>query len=691
MELGIKMSNVLHSSFWGSPIQFSHNQRTGRKTSFLVKGKPDIQASFDLLLPVKSQKWYDGCRFSWFSGGIISSTSLRNVGLENRFRTQCTKEPFPKTRALIRSFVPLWKEGLFLFRCSIFVAVISAVGVLVWYGQVKARTFVETRLLPSVCSILSKHLQRELDFGKVHSVSPFGITLNSCSIGPHQEEFSCGEVCTMKLRIRPFASLRRGKVVVDAVLSKPIVLIAQKEDYSWLGIPSPSESGIQKRHSTEEGIDYRTKAKREAREKSAAEWARERVIAARKAAEAGYIVHQLPKFSVNDDLKDGTGRSMDPGRSGLFYCKDDMMHWRDHHCMDNGIGYGSKHADLEKSFGVKIPGQGTKFWSSMIPNALRRRFKQDARGKLLFEAVSSARQRNLIRSAAAAAAYFQSLDTRGSSLGSPGKQGKDPPGGSCEVTVDETIAAKDEVESNISKTLTTDEQDRFPYASELFPVNCGVSTMHPPFEAADGHSQNDRKFDMVHNNKILKVGIECQNQIEGNHNCKQVGDTCIDNDGDFKSTGFYFMGTNSGCLLKHQSADYFYQEVESLQDNHLESLESKCTNGDLGYKASALEKFGTCAQIHQSISFCHPDLKQWFQKFLISGLLYDQLADRIQKLRSCFGIKVEDIAAELADEVNESHSDGIENVIPIILDSVYFTDGNLMLLGFGDQEARSDP
>lgn len=517
------MSADLHSLFQGSPLQFSRNQRNVRRSSLLVKRKADVRASFDFLVPVQTQKWYNHSR--------------PDVSLRSRFKTHCTKESFPKARAFVRSYLPLWKEGVFLFRCSIFVAVISAVGVLVWYAQLKAKTFVESRLLPSVCSMLSEHLQREIGFGKVQSVSPLGITLQSCSIGPHCREFSCGEVSTMKFRIRPFASLRRGKIVVDAVLSEPTVLVAQKQDFSWLGIPSPSENSMQRRHSTEEGIDYRTKVKREAREKSAAQWATEMVETAKEAAEMGYIVRRHPQSILNDDLS-GSRFSTETGKSGLFYCRDEKMHWKDHHCMDTGIGYGSKHADLEKAFGIKIPGQGTKIWFRMMPNSFRQKSKRDR--KLLLESGFAARQKILTQSAAAAVAYFQSLDIVGSPTDSPDKQKGDSPGGGYEDNGVEKVAKNYEISCKTdSKTRANNEQHRFCHASESFPVHVETGTMQPLSGAADMHSQD-----------------------------------------------------------------------------------------------------------------------------------------------------TEGIVAEIAEEVNESHSDDIEKVIPIILDSVYFTDGTLMLLGFGDREAR---
>ena len=56
------------------------------------------------------------------------------------------------------------------------------------------------------------------------------ITFESCSIGPYNEEFSCGEVPTVKLQVLLFASLRREKIVIDAVLSNPSFVGCEKEE-----------------------------------------------------------------------------------------------------------------------------------------------------------------------------------------------------------------------------------------------------------------------------------------------------------------------------------------------------------------------------------------------------------------------------------------------------------------------------
>ncbi|KAJ1423781.1 hypothetical protein SESBI_12053 [Sesbania bispinosa] len=137
---------------------------------------------------------------------------------------------------------------------------------LMWYGQNKAKGFIETNLLPSVCSAISEYIQCDLVFGKVRGVSPLSITLEPCSFGPHKEEFSCGEAPTVKLHLRPFAS------------------------------------GREKHLSTEEGIDHWTRTRRLAREEGIARWERERDDGAREAAEVGYFV---PERSCGVSQGDG--------------------------------------------------------------------------------------------------------------------------------------------------------------------------------------------------------------------------------------------------------------------------------------------------------------------------------------------------------------------------------------------------
>ncbi|KAJ1411019.1 hypothetical protein SESBI_21554 [Sesbania bispinosa] len=331
-------------------------------------------------------------------------------------RLKCTREP--PFSLNVSFFKALWKEGLLLIRASVYTVVISGLCLLVWFGRNKAKSFVEANILPSVCSVISEYIQRDIQFGKVRRITPLSVTLESCSFGPHKEEFSCGEALTVKLRFHPLASLRRGMFVVDAILSHPNVLVVQKKDYSWLGIPSTEGGGIKRHLSSGEGIDHRTRTRRLAREEAAAQWTKERDDAAREAAEMGYFVsEQNCGPSQGDDLKEIASHSIGATNSSSFFCMNEGKHI--HHCMDKGVDYDMKHADLEKSFGVKFPGSGLKFWSRVIKGHWKRKFRRKAKRSDICASGVAIKRRILERSALAAHTYFcdQSHGTQSTDLG----------------------------------------------------------------------------------------------------------------------------------------------------------------------------------------------------------------------------------------------------------------------------------
>ncbi|CAK8568700.1 unnamed protein product [Lathyrus sativus] len=312
-------------------------------------------------------------------------------------RLKCTK----KSSFSSLFFAPLWKKRIFLIRVCVYSVVISGLFLLIWFGSNKVKGYVEAKLLPSVCLVISERIQREFRIGKVRRISPLSLTLESCSFGPHKEEFSCGEVPIVKLRLHPFASLMRGKVVVDAVLSHPSVLIVQKKDYSWLGIPE-SEGGIKRNLSAEDGIDHRTRTRRLAQEEAAVRSERERDDAAREAAKIGYFVSES---SHGNDLKETQVHSRGGTDSNSFFCMSEGKH--DHHCVDKGVDYDMKHAELEKPFRVKFPGSsGLKFLSRVIKRYGKHKFKRKSRRSDISESGVAVKKRILECSASAARAYF---------------------------------------------------------------------------------------------------------------------------------------------------------------------------------------------------------------------------------------------------------------------------------------------
>lgn len=172
------------------------------------------------------------------------------------------------------------------------------------YAQLRAQLYMDCHILPPLASILATQLGRDVELGKVERLSLLSVSLGPSSIGPHADEFSCGGIPAIQIYLRPLKSLQRGQVVLDAVLRNPHVLVAQKRDWSWLGIPAVGEKKFHTtRHSSEAGLDDRTKIRRIAREEMALRMGKERDSAARQACKSGYRMGGVVE-SVNAKSKD---------------------------------------------------------------------------------------------------------------------------------------------------------------------------------------------------------------------------------------------------------------------------------------------------------------------------------------------------------------------------------------------------
>lgn len=654
------MSVKLDCEFLG----FSLNGRNSGNCLYLDRRKFPKRTSHKFRCEKRQNDWIaQAIRFSLFCGKNVELLR-KSIGSRNGLVVKSVKEPFAKSKALVKSLEPLWKEGLLFVRCSVLIAVISGVCLLVWYGQRKAKSFIESKLLPSVCSMLSEYIEREIDFGKVRRVSPLSITLESCSIGPHSEEFSCGEVSTMKLRVRPFSSLRRGKIVVDAVLSHPSVLIVQKRDYSWLGIPSIEGGGPQGHLSTEEGIDYRTKTRRIAREEAAAHWSKGRDDMARKAAEIGYIVSEKSSCpSLGYDLKEGSHSTdiTELASSESFMCMDEKMHWRDHHCMDTGVDYDMKHADLEKSFGVKIPGSGLKFWSKVIKGPKKHKLKKGS-GTDISAAGISAKSRILERSASAAWAYFQG-QYQGKSEEPPHVSGND-----------------DVLNLNFDNILVKSESDT--KAGTSIDMNSCQDHLIAPNQNEKQHKEPKlyhltadqnvngyiKELDLLRDPFLMTV-----DRLSGvrkiSENLVSVSSVIGANETNSSSVNTENLVVES--VNKHLNDDLSESHGERASQNSTENPEFLAAHSDLVPSGPLDLKSG---------------LLSWSRN--ARELISNFFASPFQELKSGMVPNVEDVVAELVDGVYAVENEGIEKMLPVTLDSVHFKGGTLMLLAYGDREPR---
>lgn len=633
------MSVKLHCPFLGTPLHDSLNGRNKGKFVYLDRTWLAKRA-FRRCACAKQDPWISQViRFSNLCGQNVELLR-RALRSRSESKVECVKEPFFRSKAFIRSLTPLWEEGLLLVRCSVFVAVISGVCLLVWYGQTKAKGFIEAKLLPSVCAALSEHIQRELEFGKVRRISPLSITLESCSFGPHKEEFSCGEVPTVKICVRPFASLRRGKVVIDVLLSHPSLFVVQKKDYTWLGIPS-TEGSLQRHLSTEEGIDHHTKTRRLAREEAAANWERKRDDEARQAAEMGYIVSERSSSaSEGDTLKEGAIHSTDLIHSNSFLCMDEKMHWRDHHCMDTGVDYDMKHADLEKSFGIKIPGAGLKFWSRVIKGPRKHKFKRKANGSDISASGASAKRRILECSALAALAYFQNLSRGKSTELSQSSQDYD-------VIKLDTLLLNSGVDSHADTSTTISREETLIIDNQNGKQYSGVKDLTV-----------DKNDNFVCN--LSPTSIVDQKVSE---NLPSIGDVAG-------------AANTNMCNVNNMELGVHDEMFKSQRGQTSEN--------------STLKKFETWLAKYHPVPSWSLSLQSCFPSFCrnVRELLSYLLIGPMKNLKSGIGPKVEDISAELVDGVDFMQTEGIEKMLPVTLDSVQFKGGTLMLLAYGDREPR---
>ncbi|GAB4854197.1 hypothetical protein Ancab_022779 [Ancistrocladus abbreviatus] len=681
-------TSAFQCPFLGIPLRSYIDGRRRTNSLCLVKRQPAKRNCW------KCKCWKKSCWVSegvWFPQFLVGDTESRK-----ELKVNSLKEHLLQGKDLVKYVSPLWEEGLLLFRCSIFVAVISGVCLLVLYGRAKAKEYVEVKLLPSVCSVLSDYIHREVDFGRVRRISPLSITLESCSLGPHLEEFSCGEAPTIKLRLRPFASLRRGKVVIDAVLSHPTLLVAQKKDFTWLGLPY-IEGNVQRHLSTEEGIDYCTRTRRAAREEAAAQWGRERDAAAEQAAEIGYTVSE-PSVSLpqNDPKEDthGLGVSSSTGKS--FYYMDEGMHWRDHHSLDNGIQYDVKHAELEKSFGVSVPRLKFKSLSQIILGPIRPKLKKAAMGKDLSASAITAKRRILERSAKAAAQYFQALkhEKFSESLHSQGVYG---------VADIHKLVIESEAGSvpDISVPRVQDNGNpgskqigAFDFKGESTPDH-GSPEISVSHTGGSGLTKNvgaslnmTPEVDQWTNSDAnVNLFLPAAGGVTGKEKASGKLPFASDVDGMEKEDGNHA----SDRVPKGVESVDVRDESSGLHDQNLESFESisESQHGQV-FPDSPLINQDPPSPVHDLLpvrpsSFrSNPSIspRNFVEQFSFL------LSSSFRMLKSGMGQKFEDIVAELVEEVDEVQNERLDKILPVTLDSVYFKGGTLMLLAYGDTEPR---
>ncbi|KAL2897742.1 Structural maintenance of chromosomes flexible hinge domain-containing protein 1 [Bienertia sinuspersici] len=632
------MSIKVHSPFVGTPLYGSLNGRKGNNVVNLGRRWQSERKSYSKCKCWKKNHWSpNGVWFSQIYGKILK---FLNGDLESRngLRVNYVRERFYRGKELVNSLTPVWQEGLLLFRCSVFAAVISGVCLLLWYGRAKTKEYVELKLLPSVCSALSECIKRDVKFGKVRRISPLSITLESSSFGPHSEEFSCGEAPTIKVRIYPFASLRRGKVVIDAVLSQPTLLVVQKKDFTWLGIPY-TEDILPKHASTEEGIDSRTRTRRAAREEAGVRWDRERDDEAKQAAETGYVLPDHGSDSAEVYAEASKNDSVQSVSEKSYSCGDEGMHWRDHQSMDTGFPYDVKHDDLEKSFGVKAPTSKLKSLSQIIFGQTVPKFKRKFNGKDFCVSGASTKRRILKRSTDAAVLYFQNVGLADLT------QSPSPSGGYTSLA---NIHDFRRLSTN-SAEVDTKNKKAADYVMPEVSINSNKSSYFG--DHADG---SHLSFPLDERIRHMAKTHSSSSQVDN----ARLTDGILPSIGDEDVTGKK-EATDMSSIVPDVDAvsgdENTSDGLDRTEDQEFESIT------------------GTYSSQGNSVSFDQATMNQEHSTFMV---------------KNDTGHNFDDVMTGVVEEVDDNGIESIDKTLPVTLDSVYFKGGTLMLLGYGDSEPR---
>lgn len=382
--------------------------------------------------------------------------------------------------------------------------------------------------------------------------------------------------------------------------------------------------------------------------------------------------------------------------SESVFAMEERLHWRDHHCMDAGVEYDLKHADLEKSFGVNIPVSGVKFWSRIIPGSLRHKFKRKANGRDICTAGITAKRRILDCSASAARGYFQGLVSE-----------------SIDMRGELNTIYRTSVKDSAAQKMTSENQNG------ALDIETGKLAENGKFEAGDG-SLSGVGISEPENSMMNEISLPEKSGIEplpkSNHFSDHINGFSFILDPFLLTLGkisggrnFSVENSSIGGVATAGKTDSCHESTEDLVVNVVnrdaDSKGGSHTPGEqmFGSTNDASENQGGHSSVgsifiklyhlcsmHQSVNIWSLSLNLGLSSLLKNvGELWSRLlAGPVQRLKSEVGPKVEDIVAELVEGVDDGETLAIEKMLPVTLDCVHFKGGTLMLLAYGDSEPR---
>lgn len=617
----------------------------------------------------------------------------------------------------------LYERSILVLRGVAFVGSVVLLGMLTLYAQAKAQTHIQKHVLPPVASIVGAYLGRSVGFGKVQSVSPLGLTLESCSLGPHDEEFSCGELPLVEIRVRPFASIQRRQIVLDAVLIQPNLLICQKKDWSWLGIPSPNDRSFH-RNSLEEGLDARTKARRLSREQMGLRLARARDEAARRSANSGYVVQgeQLPEQTF-----------VKPTRLGDAGFESEE---RDNIVSELFPDTSSKHAtqqktrDLERSWSEAVKGgedEHKSFQEEVSPSAklALSRSLTDCKTWVdihllkpvpLFKHWSvkttasrvEGQRRNLNASAAAARAYFERFD-RANQASNIGESDGQVTSGQYELATSSDSVSSMTNYSNPYEDIIHTLESPSNQAHQIEDLDSkieAVGNLSGAIESASDHrtiGDDSGGMNLPERAEDAVLDHHTSSKLEDRDRLSEmkpmpavVPDNARTNTLVLKQELERVEGIAIDCSeMSFKSKELpNNRPVERLSLNGLKdsdcAIEKGSMLGRVGSDSRPMSELARLSSFKSGHFESRPQEASWWKTFSMdTNTKKHEAKASSNKQKSGFDSRARAITDSLVAQAKSNlDSSPLQNWIPVTLDSVYLRGGTLMLLAYGDLEAR---
>jgi hypothetical protein len=622
-------------------------------------------------------------------------------------------------------------KGQGLLQKSAWVAAIVLLGGGALYGQGKARGYLERTFLPPVATMIGQQFGREVQLGRVQRLTPFSVTLGPCSVGAHDEEFSVAEIPGLQLKILPLASLRRGQVVLDAVVAEPHILLSQKEDWTWLGLPmvGSEDDKILNRHSSEPNLDARTKVRRLAREEDGRKGGIARRKAARDAAKRGYT---LP----GERIKNDEGSKLKNFEKQMKRLETELEDSDNEEGIDTTSSYlgvgeadgikAGKHVeerlteDNEGYTGFELRNSvlGAKVWidTNMLRPVKRKVVRRWTKQGLHAISKTVLQRKNLDRSAAAARKYFQKVDGGHPSAsgggGASGSVGSNDVGGPGTQSNDLIIGSSAPVYIQKMEVLASGDNGGGYGPSPFSPMN---RTTFPPMSLSSSWSARENRKDGGKGRQVFpNLKLQIENAIHYKRGIGQVNFRKVNGmRSSLKSLGVRALGRNRRDYINkeadHTSTDLskveekpsqvtidsvreaLVQAIRDRQENYsrVDRKELRPSNEQSG-SASNLPQEGNVVGHLISNEECLQSRAE-IRKGAAGheNLNVEKIAEGSSSMSKAMdGQQILNMTEQATQPGLSDQQEAAHTYQPVALNSVYFRDGTLMLLAYGDREPR---